>query len=135
MEKASAAYTRATSNSWLAKHWELNVTLSSAYATKKRSMTKSFVASSTTSTSLKPACSDADNSLRVSARQRPRSNAYVTVRLQFDSTLLSLRAPHLVASHIPLPTQPACRDRRMERVGTPRHRSRNPRGEGERVGN
>ena len=77
MEKASAAYTRATSNSWLAKHWKLNATPSSGYATRKRSMTKSFVASSTTSTLLKLACINEDNSSHVSARQtteiqRPR---------------------------------------------------------------
>ena len=69
MEKASADYTRATSNSWLAKHWKLNATPSSGYATRKRSMTKSFVASSTTSTLLKLACIDEDNSSHVSARQ------------------------------------------------------------------
>src|SRR6266513_2775526 len=61
-------------------HWKQNATLSSGYATRKRSMTKSFVASNTTSISLKLACSDEDNSLRVSARQttnikRPRDGA------------------------------------------------------------
>ena len=79
MEKASADYTRATSNSWLAKHWKQNATPSSGYATRKRSMTKSFVASSTTSTLLKLACIDEDNSSHVSARQTTRSNAHVTV--------------------------------------------------------
>src|SRR4029079_1791442 len=82
MEKASADYSRATSNSWLAKEWKLNATLSSGYATRERSMTKSFVASSATSTSLKLACSDEGNSLRVSARQtteiqRPRDGVVV----------------------------------------------------------
>src|SRR6478736_163136 len=68
MEKASADYTRATSNSWLAKHWKQNATPSSGYATRQRSMTKSFVASSTTSTLLKLACIDEDKSSHICGR-------------------------------------------------------------------
>src|SRR5437870_8795470 len=94
MEKASADYTRATSNSWLAKHWKQNATPSSGYATRKRSMTKSFVASSTTSTLLKRACIDEDNSSHVSARQTteiqcPRHGPRLGCKLSQMLTVLS----------------------------------------------
>ena len=113
MEKTSTDYTRATSNSWLAKHWKLSATPLLGYATKKLSMTKSFVASSTTSTSLTLASNDEDNALRVGARQTTTSNARVRVP-SFAVAIVSsdhLRSLHFEASPIPLSAQPGGRDR------------------------
>src|SRR5258708_12586232 len=109
MEKASADYTRATSNSWLAKHWKLNATPSSGYATRKRSMTKSFVASSTTSILLKLACIDEDNSSHVSARQTteiqmPTSRSRLSCKLSQMLNVLSSRVALIPFIHVESPT-------------------------------